>query len=203
MAKREHKSRQKENDPRGTLFQAGVDLFSEKGYEATSVREIVDRAGVTKPVLYYYFGSKEGLLHSILDHASSMHKEALERALDFDGHIMERLEHLYEMVSIEARKNRNLGKMISSMIFAPVPLIPQEQIRKFIRNTGTAVKQIYMEGVAKEEITAAEAGTVTFLLMSLLDYSLMFDFVDTDTLPPGDFVKMLKLVYNGLQPRGN
>jgi hypothetical protein len=40
---------------RERLLEAGIALFAEKGYASTSVREIVARAGVTKPVLYYYF----------------------------------------------------------------------------------------------------------------------------------------------------
>ena len=36
-------------------------LFASRGFDATSVREIVEGAGVAKPTLYYYFQSKEGL----------------------------------------------------------------------------------------------------------------------------------------------
>jgi AcrR family transcriptional regulator len=41
-------------------------LFAERGYDATSVREIVEAAGVTKPTLYYHFGSKQGLAEVLL-----------------------------------------------------------------------------------------------------------------------------------------
>lgn len=37
-------------------------VFSERGYAATSMDEIADRVGVSKPMIYEYFGSKEGLL---------------------------------------------------------------------------------------------------------------------------------------------
>lgn len=40
-------------------------LFSETGYENTGIKAIVDAAEVTKPTLYHYFGSKDGLLESI------------------------------------------------------------------------------------------------------------------------------------------
>ena len=36
-------------------------LFAADGYDATSVRNIVEAAAVTKPTLYYYFSSKEAL----------------------------------------------------------------------------------------------------------------------------------------------
>jgi len=55
---------------RHRIAAAAVRLFCEKGYEATSVREIVAAAGVTKPVLYYYFQSKEELFHRVLRDAT-------------------------------------------------------------------------------------------------------------------------------------
>src|SRR5579863_2505476 len=41
-------------------------LFADRGYDATSVREIVEAAGVAKPTLYYHFQSKEGLASALL-----------------------------------------------------------------------------------------------------------------------------------------
>lgn len=41
---------------------AALELFSEKGYEAASVREICERAGISRPTLYYFFKSKEGVI---------------------------------------------------------------------------------------------------------------------------------------------
>ena len=54
-------------DNRELLLDAALDLFYAKGYDAVGVQEIVDRAGVTKPTLYYYFGSKIGLLQNLLE----------------------------------------------------------------------------------------------------------------------------------------
>jgi TetR/AcrR family transcriptional regulator len=48
------------------VARAAARLFAERGYDATSVREIVEAAGVTKPTLYYYFASKEGLAQELL-----------------------------------------------------------------------------------------------------------------------------------------
>ena len=52
---------------RERLLETASQLFASKGYASTSVREIVARAGVSKPVLYYHFQSKEGLYYAILE----------------------------------------------------------------------------------------------------------------------------------------
>lgn len=50
---------------RTRILSAALDLFAERGYDATSVNEVVLRAGVTKGALYHYFTAKEDLLYEI------------------------------------------------------------------------------------------------------------------------------------------
>ncbi|MDR2749575.1 MAG: TetR/AcrR family transcriptional regulator, partial [Clostridiales bacterium] len=48
------------------MLEIALDLFAAKGYDATGVAEITELAQVSKPVLYYHFKNKEGLLKEIL-----------------------------------------------------------------------------------------------------------------------------------------
>lgn len=52
---------------RQKVLAAGRDLFGERGYHATSIAEIGERAGIAKSVLYHYFGSKAGLYQAIIE----------------------------------------------------------------------------------------------------------------------------------------
>jgi AcrR family transcriptional regulator len=49
-----------------TILAKALELFSAKGYEGVSVSELTEAASITKPTLYYYFGSKEGLFEAVL-----------------------------------------------------------------------------------------------------------------------------------------
>jgi len=48
-----------------TIMNKALELFSAKGYEGVSVNELTEASGITKPTLYYYFGSKEGLYEAV------------------------------------------------------------------------------------------------------------------------------------------
>ncbi len=48
------------------ITNASIQLFSEKGYDATRVNEIADAAGVNKALIYYYFKSKQEILDHLL-----------------------------------------------------------------------------------------------------------------------------------------
>lgn len=66
---------------RGDLLKSAVRLFHEKGYTATTVRDIAEKLGVTSAALYNYVSSKEELLYEILDHALSIAERHLAQAL--------------------------------------------------------------------------------------------------------------------------
>jgi AcrR family transcriptional regulator len=51
-------------------------VFAERGYQATTMEDVAERVGVTKPLIYEYFGSKEGLLSACVDRARSQLREA-------------------------------------------------------------------------------------------------------------------------------
>ncbi len=54
-------------DTRARIQQIAVELFTEHGYEGTSLREIAERLGVTKAALYYHFKSKEAIILSLVE----------------------------------------------------------------------------------------------------------------------------------------
>lgn len=66
---------------RAQLIRVGRSVFAEKGFEATTVEEIADRAKVSKPVVYEHFGGKEGLYAVIVDREVSHLLESITRAL--------------------------------------------------------------------------------------------------------------------------
>jgi AcrR family transcriptional regulator len=54
------------------LLETAEAVFSERGVHATSMEEIADRAGVTKPVLYDHYGSKDRLVAAVVERAGSV-----------------------------------------------------------------------------------------------------------------------------------
>src|SRR5437763_7319464 len=52
---------------REQLLDVGRTLFADKGFDGTSVEEIAEKAGVSKPVVYEHFGGKEGLYAVVVD----------------------------------------------------------------------------------------------------------------------------------------
>jgi AcrR family transcriptional regulator len=55
------------DETRAAILQVALELFTERGFEGTSIRDIADALGVTKSSLYYHFANKEAILRALLD----------------------------------------------------------------------------------------------------------------------------------------
>lgn len=53
------------SDTKAEIRKVAIELFTAQGYEATSLREIAERLGITKAALYYHFSGKEDIVHSL------------------------------------------------------------------------------------------------------------------------------------------
>jgi AcrR family transcriptional regulator len=91
-AKREGRLRMTGKERREQLLDIGRSLFAQKGFDATSVEEIAQKAGVSKPVVYEHFGGKEGLYAVVVDREMSALLDAITGALTSTGHPRELLE---------------------------------------------------------------------------------------------------------------
>ncbi len=67
-------------DTRTRIQQVALELFTERGYEATSLREIAERIGVTKAALYYHFKTKEDIVESTLCDRAALVQDLIDWA---------------------------------------------------------------------------------------------------------------------------
>lgn len=73
------------------LVEVALRLFAERGFESTSVQDIVAAAGVTKGAMYHYFGSKDDLLAEIYARVLRLQLERLTSFVQQDGPVAERV----------------------------------------------------------------------------------------------------------------
>ena len=187
-----------EQSARTRLLEAGVKLFSEKGYASTSVREIVELAGVSKPILYYYFKSKEGMFHSIMDYALRQQEHMLAEVLKKPGSVLDRLIYLYRIMYRALMENRNLFKLIHNLIFGPHQGADREGLEQYHRRIANAIKTIYLEGLAKGEVKGASPDEVAFLVLGVLDFCIHLDYVHPELLDKKRPERLLRLAFFGL-----
>jgi TetR/AcrR family transcriptional regulator len=195
--------RSKLEDPnvKGRLLQAGIVLFSEKGYAAASVREIVELAGVTKPALYYHFQSKEGIFLAIIENAAGYQEALLSDVLAFPGSVMDRLLYFYDRIYRGVMENRQVFKMIHNLVLGPPQGAPPFDFELFHLRNVEVVKAIYLQGLEQGEVREADPEEIATLVMSLIDFCFHMDLIHPEGIDPEKPKRLLRLAYSGLERR--
>lgn len=82
------------NQSETRLLESATRLFSSKGYDATSVRDIIEDAGVTRPVLYYYFQNKEDLYTRLIEAQFKLMSDEIDVVVQSSEPFVEKLRAL-------------------------------------------------------------------------------------------------------------
>lgn len=106
-------------DNRSKILDCALQLFASRGYDAVGVQEVAEAAGIKKPTLYHYFGSKSGLLKTLLDEHFVELFESIQRAANYQGDLPQNLNTLAGVYFDFAQKQHKFYRMQLSMWFAP------------------------------------------------------------------------------------
>lgn len=100
------------------IKEVALELFSEKGYAATSVNEIAKKAAISKGLLYHYFSSKEELLKIIWDdilRQFDLAKSNEKKTEITDAEAEEFIDKLFEL----CKNNRPQWRLYYQLFFQP------------------------------------------------------------------------------------
>jgi AcrR family transcriptional regulator len=106
-------------DNRSEILSRALRLFAARGYDAVGVQEIVDAAGVTKPTLYHYFGSKRGLLEALLEERAAPLQAAVREAVTYPADVTLTLRNVVRAYFEYGRAEPTFYRLLWSMRYAP------------------------------------------------------------------------------------
>jgi AcrR family transcriptional regulator len=157
------------------LARVAAKLFAERGYEATSVREIVEAAGVAKPTLYYHFQSKEGLASALLTVPLANLVDTLKRIVTTVEDPIVCLEQVIEARYVTFREDPDRGRFIYSLLFGPPGSDIVSELESFrdslLSWTESAVRRLAEAGlVARDRIDACSTACRGLIIVSTLDF---------------------------------
>jgi TetR/AcrR family transcriptional regulator len=201
MARKKGSKESKGQTVRLRLLHAALDLFTERGYAATSVREIVGAAGVTKPVLYYYYKNKEGIYIELLRGPFSYLEKILDEALREPGPLRDRITGLYDRIFSLFVERIKEARLMYSIYYGPpqgAPFIDFEGYHLKMREvTGKMVEDALQRG----EIKTVDAVTATWLLIGALHFSMEEQLCHHEPqIDQKGLLRLLDLIFEGLTP---
>ena len=134
------------------ILHKALGLFSEKGYDATSVREICEAAEITKPTLYHFYGSKEGVYRALVDGTLQGYRQAIHDTATGSGTVPERLTRIAHDHFLHTRENQQLVRFLLALIHNPPSSAPRTDFHRYYRDVVAEVARLVEEGVAAGDL---------------------------------------------------
>ena len=177
---------------RAKIVETALELFAQRGYEATSVRMIAHEAGIAQGLLYNYFASKEALLATVVQQSMADVRESFVRAEDGkDPH--RQIERLIRAAFATVQRKRAFWKLIYAvrMQGAVVASLGDMLIAASTEIRTTIERYCRTAGLPQPEIEAA-------ILFALIDGVAQHYVLDPDNYPLDAVTEALVARYNTL-----
>jgi AcrR family transcriptional regulator len=115
----------KSDQTRKRVFDAALTLISKKGFDATTMRDIAAEAGVAQGAAYYYFDSKESIVHEYYKQSQEEHVQAMTGYLATERRFSQRLHRTVASKIEQAMPYKNMARALYRVAADPdSPLSP-------------------------------------------------------------------------------
>ncbi|MFE4593411.1 TetR/AcrR family transcriptional regulator [Streptomyces laurentii] len=156
------------------LLIAAVEAFAERGYHATTTRDIAGRAGMSPAALYIHYKTKEELLHRISRIGHDKALEILRAAAGSEGTASERLAAAVRSFVRWHAERHTTARVVQYELDALGPE-HRTEIVALRRESDAAVRGLIEEGVASGEFDVPDVPGTTIAVLSLcIDVSRWF-----------------------------
>lgn len=157
------------NDTEERLLDHALTLFAEKGYEATSVREIIEATGVTRPVLYYYCSSKEELFRRLVHWKHDEAYRELSRIVNDTKECANRLRAIIRWSFAFCAADPRVPRLMYQTYFGPVIPNISDFMNEVSKLRFRIVSQVMQDGLDARELAGGDAASLALIFCCLMD----------------------------------
>ena len=186
---------------RRRLLAAATELFTQKGYAGTTVREIVTAAGVTKPVLYYYFRNKEGIYLELMRKTFAMLDDLLQTFSGEPGTASQKLLRFCLEVYSLVKENIEAVRMMYAIYYGPHQGAPFFDFDSYHHKFQQALRGLVEEGIRKGEFRRGQAEEITWLVLGAVNVAMEVDLSHPEmSMGQKGLTRMLELIFRAISP---
>lgn len=180
---------------RRALLRVAARIFNEKGYYGTSLDEIADALGVTKPALYYYVKSKDALLYECLMLSYGCGQRARALAEEQGGTAYEKLCLLYKTFMVLLMEER--GAYTTMANIAALPQKQQEELMERRRQLDRYSRSLIRQAIEAGDIRPVDVRVASNFLLGAVNWILRW-YSEDEYAPEEIATIFLDLMMNGI-----
>lgn len=184
------------------IISVATELFAQRGYDGTSMRDVARAADVTLPTIYHHFTNKEGLHQHVLRQTRLAFAEAVFSAITGQESVCDRLVAIGEAKHRFIAEHRPLMMLLMREQFDIGRwLEPGNQSSTDLTTMVDFMRALVEEGTAMGELAHVDAGLAAWCLVGVFVIHDMRIVSRGEPPAEGEIAKVVDLALKGLLPR--
>ncbi len=187
------------------ILGAALEVFSAYGYRGTTVDQIAERAGMSKPNLLYYFRRKDDIYRAVLEKTLADWLAPL-RGLDPEGEPLDEISRYVSAKMAMSRDNPKASRLFANEMLHGAPIIG-DFLSGPMKALVDATAQIIRAWITKGQIAAIDPYHLIFTIWAMTQHYADFDIQiravlgeNSDHFPNAE-TTIIRLIQDGLRPR--
>lgn len=166
------------NKTKRLIFKAAIKVFSQNGYNGTTMDDIAKEANVAKGTLYYHFKSKEEIFKFIINGGMDIISEKLEEISKQDSDSISKLKAVCKAQLSVVYENRDFFKVIMSQLWGSQ--IRQFDIRRKIEKYINDIEEYVKDAVNEGSIKNGETSFMGYGIFGMLCSASIYELINED-----------------------
>jgi TetR/AcrR family transcriptional regulator len=175
-----------------SIFQASIDIFSEKGFEKATMDEIAARANVAKGTIYYHFKSKEELFLFLVEEGFSVLMNRVEQQLQTAGSAVDKLTVILEEQLRFFHSYRDFCVILLRESWGTANR--QLEFRRKIGTYTRIIEQILKEGMERGELIEVDVQTTSSAIFGAISLAAYRYIMNQETFDPESLKNTLSVM---------
>ena len=187
-------------DTRKKIFAVAARLFADKGYNAVSMREISELAGLSKPMIYYYFGSKEGIYKELVTTGVSHILSAIESTYSLDISVKEKLNMILKKFFYACHNFPEFAQFMLNLFFANEKVDFLDNFKEQLNRKEKLTINLFREGIESGELRSTlNPITAAQIFMGVIMHFVMMQLISKEKVLSDELADdILNTLFNGM-----
>lgn len=157
------------DERRAEILDCAQKFFYTKGYEQTSVRDIIDDIGVAKGTFYHYFTSKQALLEALIDRLTEQALAITQPIIEDDQlNAVEKLTHYYGQAVNWKTENKALFLPLLHVLYLDENIVLRNKLKEFtIMRITPDFTRVIEQGIAEELFSVTYPVETAVIILSM------------------------------------
>ena len=185
---------------RDDVIRIAARLFAAKGYHATTLDQIAEEIGITKPALYYYITNKEDILRTIINRIL----EPMQEVVDVGQSDISPREKMRKIINILVQSAAE-RKETTLLAFEQANILPKrsrEALRRRQKEVERTVENILKEGIKQGCFAVSDAKMAGFAVLAVSNWLYHWYNPEGGMTPPEIADHCIHLLENGYLKEG-